>query len=66
MNHTGIRSIHWPIMNGIRDRTEKYVVMYDNGKSDNKTLDDWLSIQVGDKYKRVYCLLFTYKTKELR
>lgn len=48
------------------DRTEKYVVMYDNGKSDSKTLDDWLSIQIGDKYKRTYCLLFTYKTEELR
>lgn len=48
------------------DRTEKYVVMYDNGKSDSKTLDDWLSIQTGDKYKRTYCLLFTYKTEELR
>ena len=48
------------------DRTEKYVVMYDNGKSDNKSLDDWLSIQVNDKYKRTYCFLFTYKTEELR
>lgn len=48
------------------DRTEKYTVFYDNGKSDNLKLDDWLNRNVGDQYKRTYCLLFTYKTEELQ
>lgn len=48
------------------DRTEKYTVFYDNGKSDDLKLDDWLNRNVGDQYKRTYCLLFTYKTEELQ
>ena len=48
------------------DRTEKYTVFYDNGKSDDLKLDDWLKRNVGDQYKRTYCLLFTYKTEELQ
>ena len=47
------------------DRTEKYTVFYDNGKSDDLKLDDWLNRNVGDQYKRTYCLLFIYKTEEL-
>lgn len=48
------------------DRTEKYTVFYDNGKSDDLKLEDWLNRNVGDQYKRTYCLLFTYKTEELQ
>lgn len=48
------------------DRTEKYTVFYDNGKSDDLKLDDWLNRNVGDQYKRTYCLLFTYKIEELQ
>ena len=48
------------------DRSEAYTVVYDNGMSDSKTYDEWLSIHIGDRYKRVYCLSFTYKTSIIK
>ncbi|WP_455721262.1 hypothetical protein [Agathobacter sp.] len=48
------------------DRTEKYVVHFDNNKSDERDFDEWNALQIGDAKEQTTCLLgIIYSEKDL-